>query len=80
MNEKHKTYKYKCYKCEYSAPHESYLKEHMNEKHKRYKYKCYKCEYSAPHESDLKEHMNEKHKTYKKSVTSVNTVHPMRVI
>ena len=31
MNEKHKTYKHKCNKCEYSAPHESDLKENMNE-------------------------------------------------
>ena len=59
MNEKHKTYKYKCNKCEYSAPHESDLKEHMNEKHETYKYKCNNCEYSAQQEIDLKEHMNE---------------------
>ena len=80
MNEQHKTYKYKCNRCEYSAPIESDLKEHMNEKHKTYKYKYNKCEYSAPHETDLKEHTNEKHKHTNTSVTSVNTVQHMRVI
>ena len=80
MNEKHKTYKYKCNKCEYSAPHKSDLKEHMNEKHKTYKYKCNKFEYSTPHESDLKEHINEKIKHTNTSVASVNKVHHMRVI
>ena len=61
MNEKHKTYKYKCNKCEYSAPHENDLLEHMQQTHDQGTYSCAKCEYTLNSEEGIKCHNDEKH-------------------